>query len=284
MLSRGSSFRQATELNAQVTPTSFADVSAVVETKPGEYAIDIHPSWSVGGKPNGGYLLAMLARASVDASHHPHVIAASAHYVKSPLAGPAVIKTELLRNGRGAGQVRAWLEQDDELRAMALITTGELTDTEPFWSAGVPPIPTSSFDDSFRVPPVTPLGTDVEVMGEVDLRLDPSVLSFALSEPSGSGVLHGWLQLERGEPFDPFSLLFAVDSLPPASYEVAVTGWVPTFELTAYVRALPAPGPLQILQRAHLIEGQRMDEVCFVWDSRGRLVAQATQLAGIRLG
>lgn len=260
-------------------------MSAVVEIAPGQYAIDIHPNWSVGGRPNGGYLLAMLARAAIGASHHPHAIAASAHYVSPPVAGPAVLKTEVLRDGRSAGQVRAWLEQDDELRTMALITTGELDpDAEPFWSAGAPPIPTSSFADSVRVPPVTPLGAEAAVMAEVELRLDPSVLGFALSVPSGSGVVHGWLQLEHGEQLDPFSLLYALDALPPASLEVAVTGWVPTLELTAYVRALPAPGPVQILQRVQLIEGQRMDEACFVWDSRGRLVAQATQLAGIRLG
>ena len=58
---------------------------------------------------------------------------------------------------------------------------------------------------------------------------------------------------------------------------------MPTLELTAYVRALPAPGPVRVLHKAQLIEGNRVDEACFVWDSRGRLVAQATQLAGIRL-
>jgi len=38
------------------------------------------------------------------------------------------------------------------------------------------------------------------------------------------------------------------------------------------------------LHRAQLIESQRVDQACFVWDATGRLVAQATQLAGIKLG
>ena len=38
------------------------------------------------------------------------------------------------------------------------------------------------------------------------------------------------------------------------------------------------------LARAQLIDAQRVDETCFVWDSTGRLVAQGTQLAGVRLG
>jgi hypothetical protein len=41
---------------------------------------------------------------------------------------------------------------------------------------------------------------------------------------------------------------------------------------------------VRILQQAQLIDGQRVDESCFIWDGAGRLVAQGTQLAGIRLG
>jgi Thioesterase-like superfamily len=77
-----------------------------------------------------------------------------------------------------------------------------------------------------------------------------------------------------------------VDSLFPATFTIKPSGWVPTLELTAYVRALPAPGPLRVRQRARLVEGGPggglVDEVCDVWDSRDRLVAQATQLASVR--
>jgi hypothetical protein len=41
---------------------------------------------------------------------------------------------------------------------------------------------------------------------------------------------------------------------------------------------------VRVVQKAQVIEGQKVDEACFVWDSAGRLVAQGTQLAGIRLG
>ena len=58
----------------------------------------------------------------------------------------------------------------------------------------------------------------------------------------------------RGEAFDPASLLFAVDAFPPATFDIEFSGWVPTLELTAYVRAVPAPGPVRVLQRAQLIE------------------------------
>jgi hypothetical protein len=78
--------------------------------------------------------------------------------------------------------------------------------------------------------------------------------------------------------------MYAVDALPPATFDIEMTGWVPTLELTVYVRALPAPGPVRVLQKAQLIDGQRVDEACWIWDGTGRLVASGTQLAGIRLG
>ena len=64
--------------------------------------------------------------------------------------------------------------------------------------------------------------------------------------------------------------------------EVVRTGWVPTLSLTTYVRARPAPGPLRARMWAQHIAGDRVDEVCELWDADGVLVAQATQLAGIR--
>ena len=87
-----------------------------------------------------------------------------------------------------------------------------------------------------------------------------------------------------GEDLDPTSLLYAVDSFPPGTFDIELSGWVPTLELTVYVRALPEPGPVRVLQRAHLIDAQRVDESCYVWDRAGRLVAQGHQLAGVRLG
>jgi hypothetical protein len=58
---------------------------------------------------------------------------------------------------------------------------------------------------------------------------------------------------------------------------------VPTLHLSAWVRGLPAPGPLVVRQSARLVEASMVDETCDVWDSRGRLVATGHQLAGVRV-
>ena len=54
----------------------------------------------------------------------------------------------------------------------------------------------------------------------------------------------GLLRFVDGRDPDPLALLYAVDALPPATFDLSgTTGWVPTLSLTAYVRAPPAPGP-----------------------------------------
>ena len=245
----------------------------------------VDAEWTIGGKPNGGYLLAMMGRAAAAVGSHRHVIAASAHYLHAPEPGPVTIETELLRGGRSASQVRTRLSQGGEACVEALVTTGKLdVASEPYWDKGLPDRSVVAFEDCDPFEPHTPNGMRVAIMEQVEIRLEPESLGFTTGHPNGRGELRGWLELPSGQAFDPISLLFAVDSFPPATFDIEFSGWVPTLELTVYVRALPAPGPVRVLQRAQLIDGQRVDESCFVWDHTGRMVAQGTQLAGVRLG
>jgi hypothetical protein len=265
--------------------SNFAHVTAVAASGDGSYRGDISAEWTIGGKPNGGYLLAMLGRAAAAEVPHGHVLAISAHYLTSPDAGPVTIVTEVLRTGRSASQVRSRLVQGGKACVEALVTVGTLdADVKPYWAGGVPDLKPISYGEAVRVQSPSPTGVPLAMMGQVDLRIDPGSLGFAVGAPTGRGELHGWLGFLDGADFDPFSLVFAVDAFPPATFDVEPTGWVPTLELTAYVRALPAPGPVRVLQKAVLVDAGRVDEVCYVWDSTGRLVAQGTQLAAIRLG
>jgi acyl-coenzyme A thioesterase PaaI-like protein len=264
---------------------TFSTVSGLQPVGTGRFEAEVDPAWTIGGKPNGGYLLAMLGRAATCDGTHPHVIAASAHFLRSPDPGPIAIDTETLRTGRSATQVRARMTQGEVACVEALITASRLElDSRPYWDAGMPEVSAVGWVECERLVPVLPTGQPVAIMEEVEVRLEGATRGFANGRPSGRGELRGWLALPGDEEFDPISLLFAVDAFPPATFDVEFAGWVPTLELTAYVRALPTPGPLQIIQRAQLIEAGRVDEVCYVWDSAGRLVAHGTQLAGIRLG
>jgi hypothetical protein len=271
--------------SSSVSQFPFAEVSALSVRGAGTFDAVINPEWTIGGKPNGGYLLAMLGRAAALVSAHGHVIAAGAHYLHAPAPGPVVIDVEPLRDGRSASQIRARMSQDGRGCVEALLTTSELNAaTAPYWDRGLPPISQIPYEDCDRLVPQLPDGSRVAIMDQIEVRLEPNSRGFTTGAPSGRGELRGWLALPGDEPFDPTSLLFAVDAFPPATFDIEFSGWVPTLELTAYVRALPAPGPVRILHRAHLIDARRVDESCWVWDRLGRLVAHGTQLAGIRLG
>jgi Thioesterase-like superfamily len=88
--------------------TAFAVVSALHEVSPGRFDAEVSPDWTIGGKPNGGYLLSMLGRVALSTSGHPHVNAASAHYLRAPESGAATLCAEVLRAGRSTRCRFSW--------------------------------------------------------------------------------------------------------------------------------------------------------------------------------
>jgi hypothetical protein len=264
---------------------AFSQVSSFRARGAGIFDAEISGEWTIAGKPNGGYLLALLGRAASALTDSGDVVAASAHYLRSPVPGPVQIEGELLRRGRSISQVRARMNQGGRLCVEALVTTSELDpSTAPHWDAGVPDGQVAPFDDCIRVKPVAPDGSRVAMFDQADVRLDPEWNGITNGRPSGRGQLRGWLKLPGDESFDPISLLYAVDALPPPTFDTDFIDMVSTTELTAYVRAIPAPGPVRIVTRARLIDPRWVDHTCDVWDGTGRLVAQATQLAKRPLG
>lgn len=248
----------------------------------GRWCCDLDPGWQIAGKLNGGYLLSVLARAALaelgDAYRHP--VAATAHYVASPRPGPGRVQVAVLRRGRATAQARVSLHGPDGPAVEALVTCGQLDPAPPYFD-GVPRVELPALADCPRLPVQGP-GFDVPLMAVLAEHLDPATMGWAVGRPTGAGELRGWLAFDDGREPDPLALLTVVDALPPASFDLGLSGWVPTLELTAHVRAVPAPGPLAVRQRARHVAGGRVDEECDVWDSSGRLVATGRQLAGVR--
>jgi hypothetical protein len=267
---------------------SFTQATAVHEQQRGDgarvtYAAELDPGWTVGGRPNGGYLLAVLGRAAVAVAAHQDVLAVSAHFLRPPAVAPAQLGLEVLHQGRSVSTVRATLGQEGRTCVEALFTTGELDETSAHWRGELEPPAIAPMEDCTRLVAVTE-EFEVPLMDQLDLRLDPGSLGWTAGAPTGRGELLGRLALLDEPAFDPLSLLVAVDAFPPATFDVEVSGWVPTMQLSAYVRARPADGPVVVRHRAQVITQGRVDESTTVWDRNGAVVAQATQLAGIRLG
>lgn len=266
-----------------MSETAFVAATAITETGTAQYRADLDPLWTVIGNPNGGYLQSIMARAATAQSTHPHVVSASTMYLRAPKLAPADLDVEVLRTGRTMTQLRVRLSQDGDAKVETLFNLGDLSEVSPTpqWESADLPEAAEPFDQCDRYIPPTEI-IAVEVLRQVHLHPEPASLAFTRGEPRGIGEIRAWLNLPDKENFDPISLLLAADVLPPATMDLKLTGWVPTLELSTFIRALPAPGPVHVLLKANLIQGGRVDESCTIRDSTGAIVAQSHQLANIR--
>jgi hypothetical protein len=263
---------------------------AVTRTAPGEFATELDGGWVVGGGVNGGYLLGVVGnaiRASVPGKPDP--ISVSAYYLSASVPGPARIATQVKRNGGSVATVAAELWQgapgEGSVRLTALATYGDLgalpggVET----TAAEPDLPPRG-----RCVPNTMAPEDVRrmapMMERFDMLFHPEQVGWAVGQPSGNGVISAWFRLKDGREPDPISLLTVVDLLPPVTFDLGRPGWAPTLELTAHVRAVPAPGWLKVRHETRNVAGGMFEEDCEVWDSAGRLVAQSRQLARLPRG
>jgi len=264
-----------------VAPTDWRRAVAVQPLGDGVYAADLDAGWSVGGGINGGYLMARTGEALAQVlPGKPHPVAFSTHFLSAGVAGPAEVRTRVLRDGGSTATLAAELVQDGQVRLAVLATYGDLdrlpddvrTSAEPFPLAGLEAcVSTRLAPEEVRA--VAPL------MQRFDLRLDPDCVGWALGEPSMRGELRAWFRVDEDTVADPVQLLLAVDALPPVTFDLDLPGWAPTLELTAHVRARPAPGWLRLRHATRNVAGGMFEEDCEVWDSAGRLVAQSRQLA-----
>ncbi len=245
--------------------------------------MDLPDTWAYGaGVLHGGWLLETLAARALRHTAQPHPVAVSAHYLAAPQVGPAELHTEVLREGRSVATLRTRLVQDGRPKVEALVTAGVLpgADVVPqVLDAAPPALP--PVEQCLENGPLEGAGRN-GITEQLELRLDPATAGFLAGRPGGSSEVRGWLRARNGREPDPLLLLTVADALPPVTFDLGIPGWVPTVELTVLLRGVPAPGWLRCVQRARLVQGGWLDEECEVWDSRGRLVAQARQLAAYR--
>lgn len=259
----------------------FDTTTAVTSLGEGRFDAELDPGWVVGGGVNGGYLLAVVGNAlRAELPDKPDPLALSAYYLSASVPGPAQVQVDVRRSGGSVSTASAELSQGGEARIAALATYGDLgrsaddvrTTAVPF---DLPPleqcVPNTMAPEEVRR--IAPL------MERFDMRFHPEHVGWALGAPTGVAEMAAWFRLEDGREPDPISLLLVVDALPPVTFNTQGMGWAPTLELTAHVRAKPAPGWLRVRHVSRNVAGGMFEEDCEVWDSTDRLVAQSRQLA-----
>jgi acyl-CoA thioesterase len=274
-----STFRAATEVAKLDAPAGEAGVAG----KRAVWSGAIAPGWDIVANANGGYLLAIAARALGAALGRPDPVTVTGHYFYPGKAGDVTIETQVLKEGRRFGSGRADLVAQGRTLLSCIGTFGDLTEASgpEIVDQGPPQMP----DPGDCLPVVATDTFPPPFMGKIELRLHPDDGQFLLGKRSGHALMRGWFRLRHDEPTDTIALLCAADAFPPTAFNADFpVAWTPTIELTVHVRARPEPGWLRCKFATHFVTGGFLEEDGEIWDSTGHLVAQSRQLALIPRG
>ena len=272
-------------MSANVENRALRDAAAVEPAGAGRYTVEVSERYTIpGGYPNGGYLQCImasgaLAAASVEGSTHQHATAVATNYIGAPTPGPAELEVDVRRVGRGVSFVHAALLQGGGVVTESLITLGTLHEGSTTRYLDAQPPQLAPVEECVGARP----GDDIVMGGVLDGRLDPSCISWMTGATSTKGEVKGWLRLDDGSGgWDAWSLLLASDAMVPGTFPLGSSGWVPTLQLTSYVRRIPTSEWLRARQWCIVIADGLVDERCELFDDRGELVASSSQIAMVR--
>ena len=262
-----------------MTTGPFAAATAVHRTGEGAYTGEVRPGWDIAGNANGVYLLAIAARALLDATGRPDPVTVTGHYLAPGKPGPVTVATDVVKEGKRFATGRATMTAADDRPLLTVVgTIGDLSEDHGALLVDGSPPDLPALDGCVLIE-----ATDTfppPFMGKVVLHLHPDDVGFATHGRSGVARVRGWFQLAEGEHVDTVALLCALDAFPPTIFNTNLpVAWTPTVELTCHLRTRPVPGPLRCQFTTRFVTGGFLEEDGEIWDVDGRLVAQSRQLA-----
>jgi hypothetical protein len=176
-----------------------------------------------------------------------------------------------LKAGRTAAHARVLLRQDSEAVVELTLVLSDVPDGADLAHRG----PTPGASDHIAVKP----GRSPGLSDRVQVRYRPGHGPRDDAAPGERAVVEGMLALHNGEEPDALFCLLAVDSVAPSVFLLGQRRWAPTVQMTTHVRAVPAPGPLEVRVELGQLSDGWFDETALVTDATGVVVAQAWQLA-----
>jgi acyl-CoA thioesterase len=242
------------------------------------FGASITDDWSTFAGVNGGFLLALATRAMARVAPFPDPVVVSGFYLRPASAGPAEIRTELIRAGRTTAFASASLRAGgkETMRATAAFTdldSAGRANGLAFAGDSPPALPPP--EECAGVAPGALPG--VSIADRVEYRyFEPP--GWFEGTPTGNPVAEFYMRFRDGRAPDTLSMPLFVDAAAPVSLEVGVRACT-TIELTVHMRARPAPGWLKCRAVTRYVAGGYHEEDFEVWDSAGTLVAQSRQLA-----
>jgi acyl-CoA thioesterase len=253
--------------------------SAVEQIADNHWRGHIADGWGIMGVPNGGYIMAIAAKALSAALPHKDPLTITGYYLAPTTPGPVDCHIEVLRSGGNTSHGVVQLRQGGELKAhfVAVYTVLDNLKGETRLMVDVPPVP--AYEDTHLLPYVQGL----DFFKRVNQRLAADKLSSFTGKPTEDGEWLGWIEFTEPTPLDLFGLLVFADGFPPPVFSLyGPSGWVPTLELTVQLRAKPVEGPIAVNFRSKFLTNGVVEEDGELWDSQGNLVAISRQTAKYR--
>jgi acyl-CoA thioesterase len=272
-----------------VAESRFEHDTAVEHLGDGRYRATVDEGWAVidGAAPNGGYLLAMAARAMRAGISHPDPVTITAHFLAPPDPGDVDIEVEVVRSGRRHSTVAASLRQEGREMVRLLGAFGDLSRADGLTRVDRRPPAMPAIETCERATEQTAERAAARgknpppVLLRFDHRTPPGMMGWAEGMPTGRGEMGGWIRWADDAEMDTLGLLVVSDAYPPAVFNSGEgsPGWVPTIELTVQVRKRPAPGWLATRFTTEAMTAGYLEEDGEVWDADGDLVVLSRQLA-----
>ena len=247
--------------------------------EPFSFAGQITENWSVNGVPDGGYLMAILAKAMMQHSEMNSTPIITANFLNRCDPGEAKVTIEKMTTSRQFDRFQGRLSQKgkEKIRAFGTFAIENKECLVERCESSEPEI--AELEKCVAVPEIP----NYTLFGQLDIRLDPICTGWMLGKLSATSEIKGWIKFKNDRPFDALSILLVADSFPPAVMSSqGMVAWVPTIELSVNVRKLPTTNWLKGSFRTRFITCGLLEEDGEIWDQNGELIAISRQIAQYR--
>jgi len=239
----------------------------------------ITENWSINGVPDGGYLMAILAKAMMHHSEMRSTPIITANYLSRCEPGEARILIERISASKQFERFQAQLHQNrkEKIRAFGTFASENIACNLESYEMSEPRV--TVLEKCVPVPELP----NYTLFSQVDIRLDPICTGWMSGKLSDNSEILGWIKFKNDRPFDILSILLFADSFPPAVLSSqGMVAWVPTIEFSVNIRNIPTTQWLKCIFRTRFITCGLLEEDGEIWDEAGRLIAISRQIAQYR--
>ena len=247
--------------------------------EPFSFSGSITENWSINGVPNGGYLMAILAKAMLQQSEMKSTPIITANFLNRCEPGGARVLIEKMSASRQFDRLQASLYQNgkEKIRSFGTFANENNACVVESYEVSGPQI--SMLEKCISVPEIP----NYPFFSQVDIRLDPTCAGWMSGKLSDTSESKGWIKFKNDRPLDLLSILLIADSFPPAVMSSqGMVAWVPTLEFSANIRNIPTTAWLKCIFRTRFITCGLLEEDGEIWDQTDQLIAISRQIAQYR--